>query len=72
MCNHIHTTQKSEVMCATCATHNIAHICLHILLLNMLHKIHITLFLRNAVFWDITPCGSCKNDAPLKHRFLQE
>jgi hypothetical protein len=28
--------------------------------------------MRNAVFWDVMLCGSCKNRVPPKRRFLQE
>jgi hypothetical protein len=29
--------------------------------------------LKNAIFWDVTPCGSCiRTDISPKHRFLQE
>jgi hypothetical protein len=28
--------------------------------------------MKNTVFWDVTPCGSCKNRISEERRFLQE
>jgi hypothetical protein len=28
--------------------------------------------MKNAVFWDVTPCGPCKNIVPPKRQFLEE
>jgi hypothetical protein len=35
-------------------------------------EVFMAVTMKNAVLWDVTPCGSCKNRVPPKRRFLQE
>jgi hypothetical protein len=59
----------------------IMHLCIAVInVISVRFEVFTAVTMKNGVFWDITPCGSCRNrrfegtwrQFPSKRRFLQE